>query len=112
MDPFAHNPFDPFDPVGADKSRQMAEQNFHRAMGSFWKLVFEGLLKLKPTDWKGFRCELDVQWNLETKQFHFTGRFRDGASNRGKGIESPALIELIGSLHEAYRTYDERLEWN
>jgi hypothetical protein len=108
MNPFAHNPFDP---CGDDKSRQQIEERFLKAMSAIWNPVYEGLLRLKPADWKGFRCDIDVQWNKATGQYHFSARFRDGASNRSKGIKSNHLLELIGALHEAYRFFDQRLEW-
>jgi hypothetical protein len=108
MNPFPHHPFDP---SGEEKFRQQVEERFLKAMSGIWNPVYEGLLRLKPADWKGFRFDVDVQWHKTTGQFHFSARFRDGASNRSKGINSTHLLELIGALHEAYRSFDERLEW-
>ena len=32
-------------------------------------------------------------------------------SNRAKNLESQSLLDLVSSLHETYRKFDELLEW-
>ena len=104
-------PNDPFNPFGDQKARDKAWQNFTQAMDPFWNSTQEMLTRLKPKNWNGYRCEVEVQWNRKSREFHFSVRFRDGASNRSKAVESSTLLRLICCLHDAYRTFDDQLEW-
>ncbi len=80
-------------------------------MSPFWRSLHVALTHQKPKGWSGYRCELEVGWDRVSGRFLVTALFQDGVSNRTKTLESRNILDLIGCLHEAYRNFDDQLEW-
>lgn len=80
-------------------------------MSSFWRSLHQALAHQKPKSWTGYRCEIEVGLDRPSGKYVVIARFLDGVSNRAKNLESRNILELVGSLHEAYRQFDPELEW-
>jgi hypothetical protein len=80
-------------------------------MTPLWRLFHLALARQKPAAWTGYRCILDITWHRDSNRYIVHSKFLDGVSNRAKNIESRNILDLLSSLHEAYRAFDPLLEW-
>lgn len=115
MLPFSHDPFDPLDPLDPSEGlspRDMARRRFCEAIAPFWRTLHLALSRQQPSDWTGYRCEIEVGLARASGRYVVMASFRDGLGNRSKKLESRSILELVGCLHESYRRFDEALEWH
>jgi len=113
MNSSPYNPFPDGHPShsGGERPRQQVWQEFTRAMDPLWFTVHSELRRRKPDGWRGYRCDVEVQWDHQSEQFSYDALFRDGASKRALKLTSRVALTLISCLHEAYLRFDPHLEW-
>ena len=108
MIPFAD---DPFGSTGLPTPQQEHWPKFNQAMGPIWRVLHLALSRQKPKQWKDYRCEIEVAFDRVSGNFLAKIHLTDGVSPRGRNFTSPGFLDLVFSLHEAYRIFDPELEW-
>ena len=102
----------PQEPSGGGPADADASRRFAHAMFPLWNHLHAILAQNAPEEWSGYRCAFGVRWDTAAKRFLVSIDFRDGRSNRVKHLSPAKVVGLVGSLHEAYRTFAAQLEWH
>ncbi len=105
------NPVPDPDPTGGNSPGAEAERRFARAMFPLWNHLQAILAQNAPEEWSGYRAAFGVRWDTAARRYLVSIDFRDGHSNRVKHLSPARVMGLVGSLHEAYRTFAPALEW-